>query len=181
MNRAVDRNRLAVQYRLPEVSDGAEIWRLVRDSGKLDLNSPYYYLAMTRWFSESCRVAVDPSSGYLVGMVIGFQQPSHPDTLFIWQIAVDKRYQGKGIARTLLDDISRQREIRYLEATISPSNRSSLRLFTGWASSKGSAIKISSGFEEKCFPEGKHEREDLYRIGPLKEDDYVKEVFSNDE
>lgn len=167
MIRPAEQTLQAVQYRLPDVADGAEIWRMVRDSGKLDLNSPYYYLTMTRWFPESCRVAADPESGRLVGVVTGFRQPTNPDTLFIWQIAVDERYQGRGIARNLLDEITQHPEIRYLEATISPSNRASLRLFSGWASSRGIAIESSAGFDETCFPNGEHEREDLYRIGPL--------------
>ncbi|UVI33233.1 diaminobutyrate acetyltransferase [Paenibacillus spongiae] len=141
---------------------------MVRDCGTLDLNSPYYYLTMSQWFSETCRLAEDRILKRLIGLLTGFRQPSNPDTLFVWQIAVDKRYQGRGIARKLLDEVTDHPEIRYLEATIAPSNHASRRLFASWASSRGASIVTSPGFDETCFPDGEHEREDLYRIGPIK-------------
>ncbi|WP_373232898.1 diaminobutyrate acetyltransferase [Cohnella sp.] len=158
-----------LRYRLPGKNDGASMWRMVKESGKLDLNSPYHYLTMSHWFSDSCRLAEDPHNNRLVGMVTGFRQPSHPETLFVWQIAVDDHYRGRGIARRLLDELTANRKIRYVEATISPSNLSSKRLFEKWAAARQASIVISEGFSETCFPGQQHEREDLYRIGPLRQ------------
>ncbi len=157
----------SVVYRTPNQEDGPRIWEIVRDSRILDLNSSYFYLTMSRWFSGSCRVAVNPENGELIGFVIGFREPEHPDTLFVWQIAVDDRYRGKGIARNLLDHAAGHPDIRFVEATISPSNIASRALFISWAQSRGSSVTLRSCFEKECFPGNEHEREDLFRIGPL--------------
>ncbi|RED89195.1 diaminobutyrate acetyltransferase [Cohnella phaseoli] len=158
-------------YRIPKQEDGPQIWQMVKDSRILDLNSTYFYLTMSRWFSESCRVAVDAESGNLIGFVIGFLQPERPDTLFIWQIAVDARYRGRKIARKLLDEVAERSDIRFVETTIAPSNFASRSLFLKWALSRESSAVLcsGSGFSEDSFPGNVHEREDLYRIGPLGE------------
>lgn len=160
-------NLTALRYRSPGKRDGAAMWRMVKDSGKLDLNSPYHYLTMSHWFSDSCRLAEDPLEHCLVGMVTGFRQPAHPETLFVWQIAVNDHYRGRGIAIRLLDEVTANPEVRYVEATISPSNLSSRRLFEKWAATRQASIVVTEGFSEACFPDQQHEREDLYRIGPL--------------
>ncbi|TFE23448.1 diaminobutyrate acetyltransferase [Cohnella luojiensis] len=156
-------------YRIPGQEDGPRIWEMVRDSRNLDLNSSYFYLTMSRWFSLSCRVAVETESNTLIGFVIGFRQPEQPDTLFIWQIAVEARYRGKGIARKLLDEVTGLPDIRFVEATVAPSNIASRSLFLKWAQSHESSAVLCSGFGEDCFPGNEHEREDLFRIGPLSE------------
>lgn len=159
-----------LRYRPPSKSDGAAIWRMVKDSGKLDLNSSYYYLLMSHWFSDSCRLVEDPRDNHLIGIATGFRQPAHPDTLFVWQIAVDDDYRGRGIATRLLDEQTANPEIQFVEATISPSNRSSKRLFEKWAAARQASLVITEGFNETLFPnhpDQQHEREDLFRIGPL--------------
>jgi len=157
----------ALRYRSPDKADGARMWTMVKDSGKLDLNSPYYYLTMSHWFSDSCLIAENPQDNSLVGMVTGFRQPSDPQTLFVWQVAVDEQYRGQGIAITLLDELATKADIQFVEATISPSNLSSKRLFEKWAIAKEAAIVVSEGFSESYFPGQQHEQEDLYRIGPI--------------
>ncbi|MFB9274374.1 diaminobutyrate acetyltransferase [Cohnella cellulosilytica] len=157
-----------VYCRIPGQADGARMWEMARDSGKLDLNSAYFYLAMSRFFSESCRVAIDASDDSLAGFIVGFRQPQRQNTLFIWQIAVAERLRGRGIAGKLLDDASARDDIRYVEATVSPSNGASRAMLAKWARGRGLEAEISPGFEERYFPGNGHEREDLYRIGPLK-------------
>ncbi|WP_391574319.1 diaminobutyrate acetyltransferase [Cohnella sp.] len=166
-----NRGHSPLVYRIPRQEDGPQIWQMVKDSRILDLNSTYFYLTMSRWFSESCRVAVDIESGNLIGFVVAFRQPERPDTLFVWQIAVDARYRGRKIARRLLDEVAGGPEIRFVETTIAPSNFASRSLFLKWALSRESSAVLCSGFgfSEDCFPGNEHEREDLYRIGPLGE------------
>lgn len=157
-------------YRSPRREDGASMWSLVRDSGTLDLNSSYCYLVLAEWFSDTCKLAVNMNDQQVheaVGLVTGFRQPAEQDTLFVWQIAVDKAYRGQGIAMRLLDELTANSEIRYLEATISPSNLSSRRLFEKWANKHKAPIVKSEGFGETCFPDQLHEHEQLYRIGPI--------------
>lgn len=158
----------ALFYYRPTANDGSRMWRLVRESGRLDLNSPYSYMMMGQWFGETCRLAEDRKSRRLAGMVTGFRLPSSPDTLFIWQIAVDPDFRGKGIGVALLDTLIRELEgIRYVEATISPSNAPSVGLFRNWAACSKAPIVVSPMFAEGHFPEVGHEEERLYRIGPL--------------
>ncbi|WP_372635931.1 diaminobutyrate acetyltransferase [Cohnella sp.] len=162
-----DKRLPIVTFRIPGESDGARMWEIARDSGKLDLNSAYFYLAMSRWFGDSCRIAVDETGQSALGFVIGFRQPASPDTLFVWQIAVAENMRGRGLAGKLLDEVTDHEDVRFVEATVSPSNTASRALFEKWAGSRGLAVRISSGFEERCFPGRSHEREELYRIGPL--------------
>lgn len=157
-----------LQFRHPTLSDGAKIWSMVKDSGKLDLNSPYFYLAMSHWFSQSCIVAEDIEQNRLVGVAIGFMQPTNKDTLFIWQVTVVDDYRGKGIALLLLDELARRSGCHYIEATISPSNASSKRLFEKLTLKNETAIVKKEGFGTEFFPNETHEQEDLYVIGPLK-------------
>lgn len=157
-----------LRYRAPNKADGAKMWEMVRDSGKLDLNSPYFYLAMSHWFSQSCLLVEDIETNRPVGMIIGFRKPSNTNVLFIWQIAVHKRYRGSGIAMKMLNQLAEQPDIQYVEATISPSNYSSRRLFEKWAASRQVDIVQSDCFGEADFPDQRHEQEDLYIIGPLK-------------
>jgi L-2,4-diaminobutyric acid acetyltransferase len=157
----------ALRYRSPDKADGARMWTMVKDSGKLDLNSPYYYLTMSHWFSDTCLIAENPQDNSLVGIVTGFRLPADPQTLFVWQVAVDEQYRGQGIAITLLDELAAQADVRFVVATISPSNLSSKRLFEKWAIAKEAAIVVSEGFSECYFPGQQHEQEDLYRIGPI--------------
>ena len=152
----------------PTSLDGAKMWELAKGTGKLDLNSSYFYVAMSHWFSDSCKIAVDIENKLLIGMVIGFRLPSDNETLVIWQIAVDERYRGQNIAMRLLDEVTASSQIRYLEATIAPSNLASKRLFEKWATEKKAALMVLDGFGVNCFPNQQHEKEDLYRIGPLR-------------
>lgn len=155
---------MTLLYRKPTRADGAAMWALVRESGTLDLNSPYCYIMLGEWFAGSCRLALDPHENRLIGMVTGFRQPADPCALFVWQIAVHPHYRGRGIARRLLDELTAEPDIRTVEATVSPSNHASGRLFRNWAASRNASLKVEGGFGETDFPEGRHEREALYHI-----------------
>ena len=48
---------LPVVLRAAEAADGPAIWKLVRDSRVLDLNSLYSYLLICRHFGDTCVVA----------------------------------------------------------------------------------------------------------------------------
>lgn len=155
----------------PTKADGAALWRIARDSQKLDLNSPYAYLLWCRDFAESSVVArVD---GAPVGFVIGYRRPAEPDVALVWQVAVDASQRGKGLAGQLLDTLYARlvdSGVRYLETTITPGNEASIRLFASFAKRWNAALESTRLFEAGDFPEdgeGGHEPEDLYRIGPL--------------
>ncbi|VVJ15014.1 L-2 [Amycolatopsis camponoti] len=152
----------------PTKADGAELWRIARDSAKLDLNSPYAYMLWCRDFAETSVVARE--GGKAVGFVTGYRRPREPGVGFVWQVAVDASQRGKGLAGTLLDALYTRLVadgVRYLETTITPDNEASIRLFTSFAKRWNAAVETSVLFDGEDFPEAGHLAEELYRIGPL--------------
>ncbi|MFJ7153010.1 diaminobutyrate acetyltransferase [Streptomyces sp. NPDC100445] len=154
----------------PATTDGAALWRLAKESETLDLNSSYSYLLWCRDFAGTSAVARG-ADGEPVGFVTGYVRPDHPRTLVVWQVAVDAAHQGRGIAAALLDGLAArlaaERGITGLETTISPDNTASDRLFTSFAERHGARITREVLFPAESFPDGPHEPEVLYRIGPL--------------
>jgi L-2,4-diaminobutyric acid acetyltransferase len=147
----------------PRLDDGRELWRLARDSRTLDLNSAYTYVLCCRDFAATSVVA--RSAGGVCGFVIGFARPQQPRTLFVWQVAVDVAQRGHGLARRMLDHLADD-GYSYVEATVTPSNAASDRLFSSFARGRNAALERTPLFGAELFP-GDHEPEVLYRIGPL--------------
>lgn len=154
--------------RRPTVADGRTIWDLARRSGSLDLNSPYAYLLLCHHFADTASVAeVD---GRLAGFVVGYRPPPTPDTVFVWQIAVDADHRGAGLGLALLRDLADRTTsegVRHLEATVTASNTASTRLFRAFAQASGAELTVSPLFAADDFPGDDHEAEELFRIGPL--------------
>ncbi|MFF7880578.1 diaminobutyrate acetyltransferase [Streptomyces sp. NPDC020794] len=154
----------------PKVADGAALWRIAKDSGTLDLNSSYSYLLWCRDFAGTSAVARD-ADGVPVGFVTGYVRPERPGTLLVWQVAVDAAHRGRGLAAALLDGltarVTEQRTITAVETTITPGNTASERLFTSYARRHGASVEREVLFETGQFPDGPHDPEVLYRIGPL--------------
>jgi L-2,4-diaminobutyric acid acetyltransferase len=141
---------------------------VVRRSGTLDVNSPYAYLLLTSHFADTSVVA--ERAGDVVGFVAAYRPPSRPQSLFVWQVAVDAAARGHGLGTRLLDGAlatEAAAECRYLEATVTPSNVSSWALFRGVARRHGVPCREETGFVAALFPDGGHEDEILVRIGPL--------------
>ncbi|MFE7513585.1 diaminobutyrate acetyltransferase [Streptomyces sp. NPDC057540] len=153
-----------------EIADGAELWRIARGSGELDLNSPYSYLLWCRDFADTTAVARD-ASGRPVGFVTGYLRPDAPRTLFVWQVAVEDSHRGTGVAGTLLDALSARVAAEHgldrVEATVTPGNQASDRLFRSYARRHGADLTREVLFPAASFPGSGHEAEVLYAIGPL--------------
>ncbi|MER0245813.1 diaminobutyrate acetyltransferase [Streptomyces sp. HSW2009] len=154
----------------PSVEDGAAIWRIARDSKALDLNSSYSYLLWCRDFAATSVVA-RADDGAPVGFITGYIRPERPQTLVVWQVAVDDACRGRGLAGALLDGltarVTAESGVRRVETTITPDNAASNRLFTSFAERHGAAVEREVLFDGQMFPDGSHEPEVLYRIGPL--------------
>lgn len=159
-----------LQIDRPRVADGAALWRIARDSKVLDLNSSYSYLLWCRDFAATSAVARD-GHGVPVGFVTGYNRPDRPDTLLVWQVAVDEAYRGRRLAASLLDGLVARTVAECatttVETTISPDNTASQRLFTSFAERHGARLEREVLFDTDVFPDGPHEPEVLYRIGPL--------------
>lgn len=151
----------------PTVDDGALMWKLVKES-TLDLNSPYKYIMMCEYFQETCVVVKEDEK--LVGFVTGFILPERPDVVFVWQVGVDSSQRGKGLASKMLNELVARLsngKVRYLEATITPTNIPSQSLFRGLARTHKTECVVSDCFSEDMFPVDGHEAEQTYRIGPF--------------
>ncbi|KAA5607332.1 diaminobutyrate acetyltransferase [Roseospira marina] len=166
----------AIKLRRPTGEDGATIWQLARDSGKLDLNSPYAYMMMSHFFPDTCVVA--EIDGEPVGSVVGFAPPARPNALFVWQVTTTERVRGQGLASRMIEHLlwnaPLKGQARWLEATVTPSNEPSARLFKGIARRHGVACEVAPLFEEDSFPcptqtDATFEPEHLFRIGPLRQ------------
>lgn len=167
VRRAGGLSKPEIHIECPSAGDGPDLWRLARDSGELDLNSPYAYLIWCRDFASTSVVARDGER--TVGFITGYRRPDAADTLFVWQVAVDPQYRGQRIGVRMLDGIGtamRRLGCPYMEATVTPDNVASARMFASFARANDAALAKTDGFESTLFPEN-HQPEDLIRIGPL--------------
>jgi diaminobutyrate acetyltransferase len=156
--------RAALRVRVPTSDDGLSMWSLARRSG-LDENSTYAYVLWGEHFAETSVVATLDDS--VVGFVMGFREPRESDSLFVWQVAVDDRLRGRGIAACMLDHLVARCGVAHVDATVNPSNHASASLFRALATRHGTAVVEREVFPASAFPEG-HEAEVLFRIGPLR-------------
>lgn len=157
-----------VRMRTATVEDGPHIWRLVKATGVLDVNSSYSYLMLGAHFGDTCVVAEE--DGRVVGFVTAYRLPRRPEVVFVWQVGVDESMRGRGVARRMLEALVRLdacRGVEFLETTVTPSNQPSQALFRSFARHLGTDCRVSPFFPESLFPETGHEAEELYRIGPF--------------
>ncbi|MDG5789703.1 diaminobutyrate acetyltransferase [Evansella sp. AB-P1] len=153
----------------PTKEDGSAMWELVNES-TLDLNSPYKYIMMCEYFAETCVVAKEKEK--VVGFITAFIPPEKKDVIFIWQVGVHSSQRGKGIASKMLNELLTRNscsDIKYLEATITPSNVASQSLFQRLARDLSTECEVSECFSEELFPGEGHEEELTYRVGPFSE------------
>lgn len=158
------------RFRKPTKEDGAAVWQLIKNMQVLDLNSSYSYLMWCEIFSDTSIVA--ERDGNTVGFISGFIHPNSPNTLFIWQVAVNTSERGKGLATKMLRELlnrSASNDVQFVEATVSPSNKPSQSLFKGLAKKLDTNCDISDYFTSEDFPDEEEEHEDelLFKIGPI--------------
>jgi L-2,4-diaminobutyric acid acetyltransferase len=165
------RSEISVDLRTPTPQDAADLWWCVRDSGSLDLNSPYAYLLVCSDFADTSIVARDDEG--LLGFVAAYRPPRDPDAVFVWQVAVAPRARGQGLGQRLLVSLlasDANRTARELTATVTPDNEASLALFRGVARRLGAGCRELERFPAALFPDdgdGGHLPEVELRIGPL--------------
>jgi L-2,4-diaminobutyric acid acetyltransferase len=157
-----------ITYRTPDLEDSPAVYDLVDRCKPLDLNSRYCYMLVCTHFSPTSIVAVE--GGAITGLVSGYLDPRRPDTLFVWQVAVDASVRGHGVALKMLEALLARpelAEISRIETTISPSNQASQRLFKRLAANLGTEISEEPWFGKELFGGEAHEDEHLFSIGPI--------------
>lgn len=161
--------RKSIIFRKPETRDGKYLWKLAGTSKTIDANSPYHYLLMCRVFADTCLVA--EKQDRIIGFCTAFIPPGKPDTVFVWQVAVDHRERGQGIGVRIITEIIyniRALNIKFLDATITASNIASIKLFTSAARQLNAPFAFETTFFDAFdFGQNIHEPEKLFRIGPI--------------
>lgn len=158
----------ALTIRRPTTSDGHSLNQLIERCPPLDANSIYCNLLQVTHFADTAAVA--ELKGHLVGSVTGYRLPHRDDTLFIWQVAVDQRARGRGLAKRLIRHILRRpnlEQVRRIETTIEPDNGASWGLFTSLARELDAPARREVLFASERHFEGQHNDEVLLRIGPF--------------
>ena len=157
-----------LELRPPAPTDGRPVAGLVADTGVLDVNSDYAYCATFKHFSATSVVAA--ADDVVGGFVTAYRPPDRPDVLFVWQVGVDERYRGQGLATRMLQWILDQpacRNVQWLETTVTPSNQPSRARFQRLSQRLGTACQVGPGFgPAELGPD--HEPEELFRIGPIR-------------
>ncbi len=165
----------SISLRIPTADDGPAMWRLAERIG-LDINSAYAYLLVgTHWAPTS---VVAYMGDTIVGFVAAYRPPTHDDALFVWQVGSAPEARGRGLARQMVREIlarSSCRSVRWIEATVTPTNEASKRLFASIARSLETSIAISPCFTAEQFP-GDHAAEELHRIGPITQRHVVEDT-----
>ena len=154
--------------RRPRLDDAVAIWEVTRSTEVLDLNSPYAYLLVCAHHAATSIVA--DSRGRIVAFATAYRLPERTEVLFVWQVGVERAYRRAGLATRMLAallDRPQLAGVRFVEATVTPSNRASKRLFRSLARKLGTELEVAEGFACRHFPGGEHEAEELYRIGPV--------------
>lgn len=164
------------ELRPPTVADGRLMWQLVQDAGVLDRNSLYCYALFCRDFADTSLVAFGDQE--LAGFVTAYRPPTRPDCIFVWQVGVASPYRRCGLGLRMLQQLVTMPHVRgcqSLEATVTPSNQASRKLFERFAISLQARLDTQPGFsaaelnaESSPEPgEQVHEAEMLLRISPL--------------
>ncbi|MDT8428855.1 MAG: diaminobutyrate acetyltransferase [Pseudomonadales bacterium] len=154
---------------MPTDTDGAALHNLIRSSAFLDDNSLYCYLLLCTHFAETSVVA--RLEGKVAAVVTAYVPPQQPDTLFIWQVAVAKIAQRRGLAKTMIHEILGREalaNVRWIETTVTRDNKASRALFNALARDLGCELTESMMFDRKKHFRNLHDSEYQLKIGPFK-------------
>jgi len=137
---------------IPSPSDGASVFRLINQCPPLDTNSMYCNLLQCTHFAKTSVAAVQNNEAEkdLLGFISGYLKPENKNTLFIWQVAVDERARGIGLAGSMLKhllDRPQCSHVKYLETTITESNRASSALFESLAKKSKTKLEKTTMFD----------------------------------
>lgn len=168
MNTRNDLFENQLELRHPRATDGFQLNQLVAASPPLDTNSVYCNLLQCQHFADTSVAAFIDDR--LVGFISGYLLPNDPDTLFIWQVVVDSKARGRGLAKRMLNWLVAQsttENARHLTTSITPDNAASWMLFEGLARDWQALVVKDVLFERQRHFADQHDDEYLLRISPL--------------
>lgn len=161
-------NISGVTLRKPTDIDGLSVHQLITQTPELDSNSCYCNLLQCSHFAETSILA--EREGEVLGFISGYLKPSHPETLFIWQVAVGSNARGMGLGSQMLQQLLGRKElaaVTHLETTITEDNAASWALFTRLAKHFNASLERSPMFHRVTHFNDEHDTELLVRIGSL--------------
>ena len=165
-------NKPVFEFRTPQSTDGQAVHALVSRCPPLDTNSLYCNLLQCSYFRDSS-IAVE-HNGEIASFVSGFVTHTKPDVLFIWQVAVDEKYRGLGLAKKMILELLKRKglkSVKYIETTITPDNTSSWHLFKSVSVALETELKSETLFDQTKHFNNQHASEQLVKIGPFNERD----------
>lgn len=155
-----------LSLRAPVSEDGSDVWQLIQKSGPLDKNSMYCNMLQCDQFGDTCVIA--ELEGEIVGWVSAFIEPSDTESLFIWQVAVDSKARGMGVARRMLEHLLAREVcagVTRLRTTITADNEASWALFNSFADRMDAELKPEPHYGRETHFEGRHATEYMVTIG----------------
>jgi L-2,4-diaminobutyric acid acetyltransferase len=155
-------------FRSPTANDSSAVHKLLQRCMGMDANSRQCYLILCEHFASTCVVAEQGDN--IVAFISAYVLPERHDTLFIWQIVVDKGLRGRGIAKKLLRHLLSRpnlKRMRYVEAMLNPSNKAAQPLFRALAKECKCSIDEMMTFPADLFGEENRDQGNLIRVGPI--------------
>lgn len=159
----------SIKFRKPGGLDGHALHQLISRCAPLDTNSVYCNLLQCTDFADTA-IAAEAPDGRLLGFISGYRPPGREDTLFVWQVAVDKAARGLGLGSRMLLALIRRlapQGVRHIETTISPGNDASEALFRKVFGVLDAPWETQLLFSREAHFAGQHDDEMLYRAGPF--------------
>ena len=161
----VERSASGTILRMPRAEDGPAVTALIGSSPPLDVNSAYCNLLQCTDFRDTCVLA--ERDGEVMGWISAYLPPAHPERLFVWQVAVDPRARGEGLALRMLDELVARpaaASTQVLATTITETNDVSWALFRAFARRRDAPLAKSPRFGREAHFAGAHDTEWEARI-----------------
>lgn len=161
-------DKYTIRFIQPNSTMGIAVNQLIEKCPPLDSNSIYCNILQCYHFAHTSIAAFDHDT--LIGFISAYIPPQQTDTLFIWQVAVDRIARGQGLAKKMLLALL-QREscinINYLETTITHSNQASWGVFRSLAKTLNAPCHDAVLFSQNIHFNDQHGSEHLVSIGPF--------------
>jgi len=167
-------NADSIVFRHPTAEDGYAVHKLVAVNPPLDPNSIYCNLLQCSHFAGTAIAAFEAQE--MLGFVSGYRIPEKPEVLFVWQLVVDARARGKGLAKRLVRaqlEAEGSRGVTHLHTTITAENEASWGVFKSLAREMGADLHSQVHFQQDSHFGGQHKDEHLVVIGPFLAHDQI--------